>query len=25
MALFPANEAPQPIAPHSVNKWSLSS
>ena len=25
MALFPANEAPQPIAPHGVNKWSLSS
>lgn len=25
MALFPANEAPQPIAPHGINKWSLSS
>lgn len=25
MALFPVNEAPQPIAPHGINKWSLSS
>lgn len=23
MALFPANEAPQPIQPHGINKWSL--
>lgn len=25
MALFPANEAPQPIQPHGINRWSLSS